>query len=320
VEIFRDLRAHNGREIAELACRDGIDIAIDLMGFTENGRTEIFAHRAAPIQINYLGYPGTMGAPFMDYIIADRILIPEKTARFYSESVITLPHSYMPSDDAREVSSRTMTRTEMGLPEQGFVFCCFNKAYKIGPEEFAIWMRLLKQVEGSVLWLSGTNEYAAGNLRKEAKLNGVAPDRIVFTERVSMPEHLARHRLADLFLDTFHYNAHSTANDALWAGLPVVTKLGEDFAARVGASVLTALGLAELITDSPEAYERLALELATDGGRLAQLKQKLLLQRKSAPFFQTEIFTRQLEDAYGQAYQRYFDGEPPAPFMVSDYR
>ena len=320
VEIFHDVRAHKGSEIAELACRDGIDIAIDLMGFTENGRTEIFAHRAAPIQINYLGYPGTMGAPFIDYIIADRILIPEKSARFYSEKVIALPRSYMPSDDAREISSRTMTRTEMGLPERGFVFCCFNKAYKIGPEEFAIWMRLLKQVEGSVLWLSETNEYAAGNLRKEAKLNGVAPDRIVFTRRVSMSEHLARHRLADLFLDTFHYNAHSTASDALWAGLPLVTKIGEDFAARVGASVLTALGLPQLITDSSEAYERLALELATDSDKLAQLKQKLLSQRNSAPFFQTETFVRQLEDAYDQVFRRYFNGEPPAPVIVSDYK
>jgi predicted O-linked N-acetylglucosamine transferase (SPINDLY family) len=171
-------------------------------------------------------------------------------------------------------------------------------------------------VEGSVLWLSGTNEWAVSNLRKEAKLSGVAPDRIIFTERVSMPEHLARHRLAGLFLDTFHYNAHSTASDALWAGLPLVTKPGEGFAARVAASVLTALGLAELIADSPEAYERLALELATDPGKLAQLKQKLWAQRNSAPFFRTELFARHIEDAYARAYQRYFEGEPPAPLMV----
>jgi protein O-GlcNAc transferase len=316
VEIFRDVRALDGKDIAQLACKDGIDIAIDLMGYTENGRTEIFAHRAAPIQINYLGYPGTMGAPFMDYIVADRILVPEASARFYSEKIITLPHSYMPCDDARQISDRAMTRTEMGLPERGFVFCCFNKAYKIGPEEFAIWMRLLKQVEGSVLWLSETNEWAVGNLKKRAELSGVAAERIVFTERVSMPEHLARHRLADLFLDTFHYNAHSTASDALWAGLPLIAKPGEDFAARVAASVLTALGLPELITDSPEAYERLALELATNRDKLAHLKQKLLAKRSSAPFFKTELFVRHIEDAYAQAYQRFFDGEPPAPLIV----
>lgn len=316
VEVFRDVRAHDARAIAELARRDGIDIAIDLMGYTENGRTEIFAHRAAPIQINYLGYPGTMGAAFMDYIIADRILIPEESAGFYSEKIITLPHTYMPSDDTREISGRAMTRTEMGLPEQGFVFCCFNNIYKIARQEFAIWMRLLKQVEGSVLWLSGTNEWAANNLRKEAKSSGVAPDRIIFAARVSMPEHLARHRLADLFLDTFHYNAHSTASDALWAGLPLITKAGDGFAARVAASVLTALGLAELIAGSPETYERLALELATDRGKLAQLQQKLLAQRNSAPLFQTEMFARQIEDAYTRAYQRYFEGQPPAPLML----
>lgn len=213
-----------------------------------------------------------------------------------------------------------MTRKEMGLPEQGVVFCCFNNIYKIGAKEFDVWMRLLDQVGGSVLWLKGTNEWARSNLRKEAQKRNIDPNRIVFTERVSMPEHLARHRLADLFLDTFHYNAHSTASDALWAGLPVVTLAGQGFAARVAASLLRAIGLPELITNSAEDYEQLALELARDSQKLATLKTKLAGLKDDTPLFDTERFTRNLEAAYAQAYQRYFDGEAPAHITVSDYR
>ncbi len=320
VEVFHDVRALSSREIAELARKDGIDIAIDLMGHTENARSEIFAHRAAPIQINYLGYPGSWGAPFMDYIIADKTLVPEGHEHHYSEKIVYLPHTYMPGDDEREISDRAMTRKEMGLPEQGVVFCCFNNIYKIGAKEFGIWMRLLDSVPGSVFWLSGTNEWAKTNLAKEAAERNVDPGRIIFTERLAMAEHLARHPLADLFLDTFHYNAHSTASDALWAGLPVITLAGQGFAARVAASLLCAIGLPELVTHSAEDYERLALELARDSQKLAALKTKLAGLKHDAPLFDTERFTRNLEDAYAQAYQRYFDGKAPAHITVSDYR
>jgi protein O-GlcNAc transferase len=320
VEVSHDVRTLSSREIAEQARRDGIDIAIDLMGHTENARSDIFAYRSAPIQINYLGYPGSWGAPFMDYILADRTLVPEGHEHHYSEKIIYLPHTYMPSDDEREISNRPMTRREMGLPEQGVVFCSFNNIYKIGAKEFDVWMRLLDQVGGSVLWLKGTNEWARSNLRKEAQKRNIDPDRIVFTERVSMPEHLARHQLADLFLDTFHYNAHSTASDALWAGLPVITLAGQSFAARVAASLLCAIGLPELVTHSAEEYERLALELARDSQKLAALKTKLAGLKRGTPLFDTERFTRNLEEAYAQAYQRYFDGNAPAHITVSDYR
>jgi len=320
VEVFHDVRTLSSREIAEQARKDGIDIAIDLTGHTDNARSDIFAYRPAPIQINYLGYPGSWGAAFMDYIIADRTLVPEGHEHHYSEKIIYLPHTYMPSDDEREISDRPMTRKEMGLPEQGVVFCSFNNIYKIGAKEFDVWMRLLDQVGGSVLWLKGTNEWARCNLRKEAQKRNIDPDRIIFTERVSMPEHLARLRLADLFLDTFHYNAHSTASDALWAGLPVVTLAGQGFAARVAASLLRAIGLPELVTHSTDAYERLALQLARDPEKLTALKMKLAMQRDSTPLFDTERFTRNLEKAYTQAYQHYFDGKAPADITVSDYR
>jgi predicted O-linked N-acetylglucosamine transferase (SPINDLY family) len=320
VEVFHDVCALNGKEIAERARKDGIDIAIDLMGHTENARSEIFAHRAAPIQINYLGYPGSWGATFMDYIVADRTLVPEGYEDHYSEKIIYLPHSYMPSDDRREISGRLATRKDMGLPEQGVVFCCFNNIYKIGANEFGIWMRLLESVPGSVLWLSGTNDWAEANLKKEAEKRKLNPNRIIFTERMSMAEHLARHRLADLFLDTFHYNAHSTASDALWAGLPVITLAGQGFAARVAASLLNAVGLSELITHSAESYKRLALELARDPKKLSALKARLAGLKNGTPLFDTERFTRNLEDAYAQAYQRYFKGEGPADIIVSGYR
>jgi predicted O-linked N-acetylglucosamine transferase (SPINDLY family) len=317
VEVFHDMRASNSQQIAEQARKDGIDIAIDLMGHTENARPEIFVHRAAPIQINYLGYPGSMGG-HMDYIIADRTLIPEGNEDHYSEKIIYLPHSYMPSDDGREISDRPITRKDMGLPEQGMVFCSFNNIYKIGAQEFASWLSLLDSVPASVLWLKGANQWAMRNLHKEAKKRGIDPRRIIFTERLPMAEHLARHRLADLFLDTFHYNAHSTASDALWAGLPVITLAGRGFAARVAASLLNAVGLPELVTQSVEEYERLTLELARDPQKLAALKTKLAGLRSSTPLFDTERFTRQLEDSYAQTYQRYFDGNAPASIRVSD--
>ncbi|HUO02147.1 MAG TPA: hypothetical protein VMU31_05165, partial [Rhizomicrobium sp.] len=320
VEFFHDVRTSDSRAIAEQARRDGIDIAIDLMGHTENARSEIFVYRAAPVQIHYLGFPGTTGMSSIDYLIADGTIIPEDHEAFYSEKIIRLPHTYLPSDDDREISPRSMTRAEIGLPEHGVVFCCFNNSYKIGPREFAIWMRLLGGIEGSVLWLSGTNPWAEANLRAEARKQGVDPKRIIFTERLPMAEHLARHRQADLFLDTFHYNAHSTASDALWAGLPIITVIGRGFPARVAAGVLATIGLPELVTQSAQDYERLALELAREPEKLVALKAKLAGLKVNSPLFDTERFTRHLEDGYAQAYQRYLDGNAPAHITVSDYR
>ena len=316
VDVFHDVGQLNDQAVAELARSEQIDVAIDLKGYTNQGRSSIFSYRAAPVQISYLGYPGTLGAPFMDYIIADDTVIPADQSAHYSEQVIRLPHSYQVNDSSREISDKVFTRADAGLPETGFVFCCFNNNYKIGPREFDVWMRLLQQVDGSVLWLFEANPLAAENLRSEAQKRGVAPERIVLAEKLPLPEHLARHALADLFLDTFNYNAHTTASDALWAGLPLVTLLGEGFAARVGGSLLNAVGLPELVTHSVQAYEQLALELALNPSRLAKIRAKLANNRLSAPLFDSELFTRHIEQAYQLAYQRYFDGEDAAAITV----
>jgi predicted O-linked N-acetylglucosamine transferase (SPINDLY family) len=311
VDVFRDVRALGGMQIAELARKDRIDVAIDLMGYTRNARSEIFACRAAPVQISYLGYPGTLGASFMDYIIADKVLIPEQLRKHYSEKIIYLPDSHMATDNVREIPQRPVTRVQMGLPETGFVFCCFNNSYKISPAEFDVWMHLLKRLDGSVLWLIGSSPWARTNLGKEAQKRGVDPERVIFAERVPMADHLARHRLADLFLDTFNYNGHSTAADALWAGLPLVTRRGQGFSARVAAGLLNAIGLPELVADSAEDYEQLALELAENPRKLAELKATLQKRKARAPLFDTETFARHIEDAYWRAYERYCDGLAP---------
>ena len=311
VDVFRDIGALGGRDIAELARSDRIDVAIDLMGYTRHARPEIFAHRAAPVQISYLGYPGTLGASFMDYLIADRIIIPEESRRHYCEQIISMPHGHMATDNTKKLAERPIERAQMGLPQNAFVFCCFNSSYKIRPAEFDVWMRLLARARNSVLWLVGANPQMRQNLRSEASKRGIAPERIVFAERVPMADHLARHRLADLFLDTFHYNGHATIADALWAGLPVVTRLGQGFAARVGASLLNAVGLAELVANSTEDYERLALALAEDPQKPGALKAKLRELRLTAPLFDSESFARHIEDAYLKAYERIFNGSPP---------
>ena len=315
-DVFHDVRSLSDEQVAALARKDSIDIAIDRNIYTNNGRLGIFACRAAPIQINYLGFPGTSGAPFFDYIIADKIVIPEEKREHYTEKVIYLPNSYQINDNSREISDRPITRSEMGLPEQGFVFCCFNNNYKITPNEFDIWMRLLQNVDGSVLWLMGSNKWAKANLRKQGQARGIDPERIVFAEKVAQPEHLARHRLADLFLDTFNYNAQATARDALWAGLPIVTKTGQGFAARVAGSLLSAIDLPELITNTDDEYERLALELATSPERLRIIRSKLEKNRDTTPLFDSQLSTRHIEDAYQQAYQRYFDGKNPDVITV----
>jgi protein O-GlcNAc transferase len=307
---FIDAEALGAVEIAKRIREEEIDILIDLNGSTRNARTEIFARRPAPIQVNYLGYPGTMGADYIDYIVADPVLIPASQQSSYMEKVAYLPHSYLPHDDtSRPVSGRSFERSEFGLPAAGFVFCCFNNAYKLNPHLFRSRMKLLKAVAGSVLWLSEHNATAVNNLRKEAAAAGVAPDRLVFAKRLaSSADHLARHRLADLFLDTLPYNAHTTASDALWAGLPVLTQIGETFAGRVAASLLNAAGLPELIAETGEQFESMAVELATTPERLSAIRHKLAQNRTTKPLFNTKLFTRHLEGAYAAMYSRRQNG------------
>lgn len=318
MEHFFDLHGKSDAEIVALARELQLDIAVDLKGYTQNERAGLFAARMAPIQVSYLGYPGTMGAGFIDYIIADAVVIPPGHEKHYSEAVVRLPHTYQVTDRSRPISDRVFTRTECGLPEQGFVFCCFNNNYKLTPESFDIWMRLLHKVPGSVFWLLDSSEGVADMLRKEAQARGIAPERLVFAKRMASPEHLARHACADLFLDTFHYNAHTTASDALWAGLPVVTKIGSCFAGRVAASLLRAANLPELITETPEDYEALALALATDPERLRAVRDKLARQRLLCPLFDTAGFTRDLEAAYEAMQARWLHGQPPAQIAVDD--
>jgi protein O-GlcNAc transferase len=254
---------------------------VDLKGFTKDNRMSIFACRAAPIQIRHLGYPGTMGADFIDYIIADKLVIPEKFDCFYSERIMPLPYTYQPNDHTRAISETVVTRLEMGLPERSFVFFCFNNSYKMSSEEFDIWMRIMGKVEGRVLWLIKANKRAVKNLKKEEQSRGVASHRLIFADKAPQDQHLARHRLADLFIGTFNCNAHATASDALWAGLPLVTKLGNSFAARVAERLLTAIGLPELIVESNGGCEALILALANNPKRLIAIKEKLAANRLS---------------------------------------
>jgi predicted O-linked N-acetylglucosamine transferase (SPINDLY family) len=295
---FIEVGAKSDVEVAKLSRDKNIDIAVDLKGFTEGSRTGIFSHRAAPIQVNYLGYPSTMGADYIDYIIADEILIPLQFQLCYSEKVIYLPNSYQANDRRRLISDRQFTKEELGLPENGFVFCCFNNNYKILPATFDGWMRILKAVKGSVLWLLQDNSWVVSNLKKEAQKQGVDSQRLIFADRLALPEHLARHRQADLFLDTFPYNAHTTASDALWTGLPVLTLTGRSFASRVATSLLSAIGLPELITNTQEEFESLAIELAINPRKLADIKLRLANNRLAAPLFDTPLFAKNIETAY----------------------
>lgn len=303
-------------EIAALVRAMEVDILVDLKGFTEDARTNVFARRPAPIQVSFLGYPGTMGAAFMDYIIADRVVIPEDQYPYYDERVVSLPNSYQPNDARRAIADTSFSRGDLGLPPQGFVFCCFNSTAKILPQTFDCWMRILKQVDGSVLWLLTDNDTAAANLRKEAAARGVDAGRLVFAPFMAVQDHLARLRAADLVLDTLPYNAHTTASDALWAGVPVLTCLGSTFAGRVAASLLHAADLPELVTTSMDDYERLAVELATAPGRIGDIRRRLNDNRLTAPLFNTELFARHLEAAYSAMHQRLQSGLPPDHIAV----
>jgi len=314
---FVDAGAQNDVEIAHMLHDMEIDIAVDLKGFTQGSRPGIFAHRPAPIQINYLAHPGTMGAGCMDYIIADQTIIPADHQHDYSEKVIYLPDSYQANDAKRRIAKRVPTRAEVGLPGEAFVFCCFNNSFKITPPIFDIWMRLLGGTENSVLWLIEDNPTATANLRREAEARGVRGTRLIFAPRIAAEDHLARHRAADLFLDTLPCGAHTTASDALWAELPVLTVLGNSFAGRVAGSLLRAVGLPELIAPSLESYERMAFTLARDAQALTQLKAKLARNRETYPLFDTARFTRQLEAAYRESWERHERGEPPAGFALA---
>jgi predicted O-linked N-acetylglucosamine transferase (SPINDLY family) len=314
---FLDVRNASDGEIAQLSRQLGIDIAVDLKGHTQNSRPGIFAGRAAPLQAQYIGYPGTMGAAYMDYVIADKIVIPPGAEADYDEKILRLPHSYQANDSTRKISSKTTTREDAGLPPSGFVFCSFNNNYKILPDTFASWMRILTAVDGSVLWLLEDNALAAANLRRHAADRGVDPARLVFAGRVPLEDHLARHRLADLFLDTWPYNAHTTASDALWTGLPVLTRMGKAFAGRVAASLLTALDLPELITASTEDYEKRAVELARNPEKHAALRAKLAANRTTMPLFDGKLIARHLEAGYEMIHARQQSGLPPDHIEVS---
>ena len=314
---FIDVGAYSDQQVAALARSHEIDIAIDLNGFTQGARTGVFAMRAAPIQASYLGYPGTMGANYFDYLIADAALIPEDQRQHYVEKIVYLPNSYQANDSTLAIGEKSITRTECGLPENGFVFCCFNNNFKIAPDMFDSWMRLLEKVENGVLWLLEDNIAAVKNLRAEARARGVAPERLVFAPRLALPDYLARHRVADLSLDTLPYNGHATASAALWAGLPVLTSLGATFPGRVAASLLRAIGLPELITKDLDEYETLALELATQPEKLSALRQTLAANRLTRPLFDTARFTKHLEFAYRAMWERHRDGLAPDHIHVS---
>ena len=316
IENFIDVSTKSDTEIVMMSRNLGIDIAIDLGGFTQDSRMGIFAERCAPIQINYLGYPGTLGAPYFDYIFADRTVIPEGSQQYYSEKIVYLPHSFQVNDSQRKISDKVFSRHELGLPKDGFVFCCFNNSYKILPETFDSWMRVLKAVSGSVLWLLEDNPTAARNLRKEAQIRGIDPERLVFAARMKLDEHLARHRAADLFLDTLPFNAGATGSAALWSELPLLTQIGESFTARYGASLLNAMDLPELITKTPEEYEARAIELATNPLRLSVIKTKLEQKRETSPLFNGQLFARHIEAAYAEIHRRQLGGEKPDHIYV----
>ena len=311
VDRFIDVRMTSDRDIARMSREMGIDIAVDMKGHTRDRRMGIFAYRAAPIQVGYMGYPSTTGTPYIDYILADEIVIPREHRMHFSEKVAWLPHNYLANDRRRVFPPPNDSRAGTGLPENAFVFCGFNAPYKISPATFDGWMRILKKVEGSVLWLLEDNLTAAKNLQREAEKRGVDPSRLIFSPRAPISEHLARHGLADLLLDTLPHNGHTTASDALWMGLPVLTCLGNTFPGRVAASLLRALNVPELITFSQADYEAAAIRLAGDSAGLSAIRQKLRNNRLSAPLFDTALFTANLEAVYRTMHARHLNGAPP---------
>lgn len=315
---FVDVGQLSHREAATRIHQDKIDILIDLKGYTQGSRPMIPAFRPAPVQVSYLGFPATMGADFIDYILVDRFVVPESEQAFFSEKPVWLPTCYQPNEGGRdEITART-SRGDCGLPEASVVLCCFNNSYKFSPAMFDIWMRLLEQAPGSVLWLLATNEPAENNLRKEALARGVDPSRLVFAPRVSSAAHIERHRHADLFLDTLPCNAHTTASDALWGGLPILTCSGSTFAGRVAGSLLNVIGLPELVTTSPDEYEQMALALIRAPERLRAMRRKIEQKRDVNSLFDLPKLTRSIERAYQRMWQCRLAGEEPEAFAIEN--
>jgi len=314
---FIDVRHLRSKDIAEMILAMEIDILIDLAGFTADSRTDIFAYRPAPLQVNYLGYSSTMGVDFIDYIIADKFIIPDEYRNCYSEKIVYMPDTYLPTDVSIQIAPTTPPREFYGLPAEGFIFCSFNHDYKITPAVFEVWMRLLKKVEGSVLWLMKLNESAEKNLLKEAENRGVDPGRIIFATRVAnIEDHLARYRMADLFLDTTPCNAHSTASDVLRVGLPMVTCTRKAFAGRVAGSLLTLLGLPELVTHNIDEYEALALKLALNPDLLREYRTRLENNAPNSVIHNTAAYCSNLEKAYEKMWKKHLNGKSPADFAV----
>jgi len=316
VDHFVEVAAMQDGAIAARMAELSVDIAVDLGGHTTGSRTRVLAYRPAPVQVAFLGFPGTLGADFIDYIIADRHVVPASDRIHYTEQVIHLPDTYLPNDFAPTIHSPP-TRTEAGLPPSGFVYCCFNAPYKYSPAMFEVWMRILKAVPDSVLWLREASATAIRNLGKEAERRGIAVGRLLYAAKVSkLADHYARLSLADIFLDTHPYNAHTTASDALGAGVPVITLRGNTFCSRVATSLLHAVELGHLSVETPEQYERLAIDLARAPGKLADLKARLGHARSRAPLFDPVRFCRHLESAYLEIWMRHQRGEAPAALSV----
>lgn len=309
-----DIKSVDDDAAAAVIAEAEIDILINLNGYVGEDRMGVFARRPAPVQVNWLGFPGTLGAPYMDYIVADQVVIPPGETAHYTEQVAWLPHTYQSNDDRRQIADEEVTRAGCGLPDDGFVFCNFNSAHKFTPEAFDAWMRILAAVPGSVLWLLAANAAATANLKTAARARGVAPQRLVFAPNLPLDRHLARLKLADLFLDSFPYNAHTTASDALWAGVPVLTKHGDTFAGRVAESLLRAVSLPELVAPGLEAFEAEAVALAREPQRLRALREKLAANRAATPLFDSARFTRDLETAYQTMWDIHLRGDAPHSF------
>ena len=315
-EHFHDIRTDSPLQTAQRIAQAGIDVLVDLKGYTGDARTAVMALRPAPVQVNYLGYPGTMAAPFIDYIIADTVVIPSGHEVWYDERVVSMPWSYQPNDDAQPVDTGPVSRADAGLPDTSMVYCSFNSTYKIEAEIFSVWMRILLATHDSVLWIYADREDARANLRREARARGVAPERLLFANTLPKARHLARLALADLFLDTHYVNAHTTASDSLWAGVPLITCPGDSFSSRVAASLLTAVGLPELVCADLDAYGALAIDLGCDRARRQALRAKLAGLRRTAPLFDTAGYTRDLESAFVTMHQMNLRGDSPAAFCV----
>jgi len=310
VDFFHNVHSMAHSDVVLLSRSLEIDIAVDLGGFTQDNRTGIFAMKAAPIQVNYLGYSSTMGAEYMDYIIADKVLITDENQQYYSEKIVYLPDSFMVNDTKNKISQKNLTREEAGLPVDGFIFSCFNHHYKITPSVFASWMKILSKVDGSVLWLSDGNHRGIANLKKEATKHGINSDRLIFAPRLELREdHLNRIKLADLFLDTLPYNAHATTSDALQVGLPVLTCIGKSFASRVAASLISSVGLPELITSTHKQYEKIAIDLAMQPSKLKLIQDKLGKNLTTSPLYNTSLYVKQIESGYIEMYKKYQEGK-----------